>query len=68
MNAHYSRSHRTLPHIVKDSKPCPSGERSEQCWKSLLGQQDDEEANVWEIVRNHFEKTRSKKVLSILQQ
>lgn len=75
---------RSLPHITKDrafqndpnerSKVSPGAMSSytsqqQRCWKSLLLQSDSSyEVNEWEIVREHFENSRSKKVLSIIQQ
>ena len=75
---------RCLPHITKDrafqNDPNESSKgtagamssysiQQERCWKSLLLQSDSlYEVNEWEIVREHFENSRSKKVLSIIQQ
>ena len=72
---------RRLPHILNDcpfqndnpkgnaSVPSTYGMQQERCWKSLLLHTDSSyEANEWEIVRDHFENSRCKKVLSIIQQ
>jgi hypothetical protein len=65
---------RNLPHILNEKSRNNGNVRyskvSEQCWRSLLLKQENshESANEWEIVREHFENSRSKKVLSILQQ
>ena len=59
-----------LPHILGQKAPdltepsCCSRE-SYRCWKALLGFHG---ANEWDVVREHFEKSRSMKVLSIIQQ
>lgn len=46
-------------------KRCNEGER---CWKALLLKPGiDHDVNEWELVRDHFEKSRSNKVLSIIQ-
>jgi len=42
-------------------------DQRERCWKALLLKEDDKEPNEWDLVREHFEKSRSKKVLSIIQ-
>jgi len=41
----------------------------ERCWKALLlrPQDDNRHPNEWDVVREHFGKSRSKKVLSIIQ-
>jgi hypothetical protein len=56
-----------VPHIiVHRAYPLQSKCRDQvQCWEALLleSQKDD----VWEIVRDHFEKSRSRKVLSMVQ-
>lgn len=66
---------RRIPHITKDRvcltypRADSSNRQSEQCWKALLMSQDNaHQKNEWEIVREHFENSRSKKVLTILQQ
>lgn len=42
--------------------------QSRRCWKSLLFKPSSgNEYNEWGIVRGHFENSRSRKVLSILQ-
>jgi hypothetical protein len=67
---------RTLPHIFSQvmTKP-PNGltdsRQSERCWKAVMLKNDEEEfklANEWEIVREHFQNARCKKVLTIIQQ
>lgn len=41
---------------------------SERCWRSLLIKPSrPDEVSEWYLVREHFEKSRSKKVLSIIQ-
>ena len=67
---------RRLPHIHRDSPygkenkaSALSDDTSARCWKALL--LPSEElcfANEWELVQEHFDKSRSKKVLSIIQQ
>ena len=72
---------RRLPHILSDralkndnskgnaNAASNYSQQQERCWKSLLLYADSSyEANEWEIVREHFENSRSKKVLSIIQQ
>lgn len=65
---------RSLPHITKSSVDLfPNSESihraSERCWKNLLLIQEEKHhcSNEWEIVREHFENSRSKKVLTIIQ-
>jgi hypothetical protein len=61
---------RILPHIIKH---CSTKSRraihpqQERCWRALL-HSESFESNEWNIVREHFENSRSKKVLTILQQ
>ena len=65
---------RSLPHIHGRKKETGELEIqteksvSESCWRSLLLTRDNETINEWSIVYEHFERSRSKKVLSILQQ
>lgn len=64
-------AYRSLPHIKHSTKhdtTALSSKRSNRCWQFLLLEQTDGEPNEWDIVRAHFEKSRSKKVLTILQQ
>jgi hypothetical protein len=64
----------SLPHIRQDygqsSTTCdPLPRQSERCWRALLLKKDWQHAqNEWEIVREHFQNARSKKVLTIIQQ
>ncbi|KAG7360936.1 zinc finger domain containing protein [Nitzschia inconspicua] len=73
--------HRALPHITRSNeiiqrhtkhpKLTQYAIQSERCWKSLLLTQEDplNETSEWNIVMDHFQNfSRSKKVLSILQQ
>lgn len=60
---------RRLPKIlennfVEDGRP---HHQQERCWKSLLLSDVDCGNNEWNLVREHFEHSRSKKVLSIIQ-
>jgi hypothetical protein len=72
---------RTLPHITKgyqiEGAPrrqtkgiLPSRDRQqERCWKALLLKSDTiHGTSEWDLVWEHFENSRSKKVLSIIQQ
>jgi hypothetical protein len=67
---------RSLPHIIADSpyavqrkKKENTNDQPERCWKALLLPQEVLPfRNEWELVREHFDKSRSKKVLSIIQQ
>ena len=55
--------------FIKDTPPILS-RQSEQCWKALMLKNDDKSLlskNEWEIVREHFQNARCKKVLTILQ-
>ena len=60
------------PHILKGPIVAedPGTPDSMRCWKALLltPAYPFYEANEWKAVREHFENSRSKKVLSILQQ
>jgi hypothetical protein len=64
---------RVRPHIIKHracgDKQANVSRQQERCWKALLIKSgSSHERNEWDIVREHFENSRSKKVLSILQQ
>lgn len=42
--------------------------QSEQCWKALLLKNEDTHSvNAWDMVREHFQNARCKKVLTIIQ-
>jgi len=65
---------RTLPHFSVFRKDQSQNrirfeeDQRERCWKALLLRpEEDREPNEWDLVREHFEKSRSKKVLSIIQ-
>lgn len=60
---------RSLPHILSHKKDLEFGlsKDSEQCWRSLLLEKE-RGSSEWDMVREHFENSRSKKVLSIIQQ
>ena len=70
-------SNRTLPHITKSSgalhnankggkKPAPLSLQSEICWKALLLKKE-EKMNEWDMVLDHFQNSRSKTILAIIQ-
>jgi hypothetical protein len=64
---------RSLPHIVQSRVTTSTDEyaprESERCWRALLIKQERHHSqNEWEIVRDHFQNARCKKVLSIIQQ
>ncbi|GKY95258.1 hypothetical protein MPSEU_000488100 [Mayamaea pseudoterrestris] len=58
-----------LPSCMLRHKPLDEFERQkEHCWRALLLENLDEgELNEWDHVREHFDKSRSKKVLTIIQ-
>lgn len=63
---------RSLPQICPKSSDTATRSSdngpSETCWKSLLLTPDDlSGVNEWDLVQDHFEKSRSKKVLTIIQ-
>lgn len=62
---------RSLPHITKryswHKGPDGLNDNAERCWKSLLLQSSPGERSEWEIVKQHFESSRSRKTLTILQ-
>lgn len=56
---------RSISQVQKQGSDVSSGER---CWRALLlPNKLQHESNEWEIVRDHFMKSRSIKVLKILQ-
>ena len=68
---------RTLPHITKShseihtttkggKKPAPLTRQSEICWKALLVKEQETE-NEWDMVLDHFQNSRCKTVLAIIQ-
>lgn len=62
---------RSLPHITRGYKSSAQQSHStarqkERCWMSLLLDEADKQ-NEWNIVREHFIKARSNKILSIIQ-
>jgi hypothetical protein len=66
---------RTPPHIFsrvlpKETDRLHSSRQSERCWKALMLKGDNEikVSNEWEVVHEHFQHARSKKVLTIIQQ
>jgi hypothetical protein len=80
-DGHPLSDNRTLPHITKSYQVhgtqsrqtkdiLPSRDRQqERCWKALLLKSDTiHGTSEWDLVREHFENSRSKKVLSIIQQ
>lgn len=78
-----SISHRTTPqkeaHQKSGLKSIPQSRQSEICWKALLlkrssGEEEEEEAgdfqpknHEWDMVREHFQKSRSRNTLTIVQ-
>jgi hypothetical protein len=63
----------SLPHIknrlLHEKQPAgPLRRQKERCWKAvLLRNQDTHEGNEWDTVREHFMRSRSTKVLTIIQ-
>lgn len=62
--------YRSLPHINRNYKgtthTVPLPRQKERCWMSLLVDEGDK-MNEWNIVREHFIKARSNKILTIIQ-
>lgn len=65
---------RSPPHITKcgtTPKNAVTNSQSERCWKSLLEKdsvrEKGEGGNEWSIVQEHFQNSRSTKVLGIIQ-
>jgi hypothetical protein len=62
---------RSLPHITKGAKQPKTASlerQSERCWRALLLKQENtHQENEWKIVQEHFQNSRSKKVLRIIQ-
>ena len=67
---------RSLPHILRSRMHLSPEEddvslrrQSERCWQALFLKQGGihQSNNEWEIVRHHFDKSRSKKTLKIIQ-
>lgn len=63
---------RSLPHITgtyTEAKPL-SHRQSERCWRALLLREKSKHQcqNEWEIVYDHFQRSRSQKTLAIVQQ
>lgn len=62
---------RSLPQITKGTKHSKTSSldrQSERCWRALLLRQDNKHhGNEWNIVEEHFQKSRSKKTLRIIQ-
>lgn len=61
---------RSLPHITRSYQgpppQMPLARQQERCWMSLLVDEGDK-TNEWNIVREHFIKARSNKILNIIQ-
>jgi hypothetical protein len=63
---------RSLPHITKGAKQPKTASlerQSERCWRALFLKQENKHqgGNEWKIVQEHFQNSRSKKVLRIIQ-
>jgi hypothetical protein len=69
----FSPQDSALPHILglkinESNRKLPS-KQQEHCWKALLlKSRSPTSVNEWDLVQGHFEKSRSKKVLTIIQQ